>query len=314
MSRDRETGGRAVGRLPQVHARGGRPQANRTVARHRDTRWSLAVVAGFAMAAGALWLWAFADQHRSLDDTPFVVWGILAVSLGAASGLVFILGRRSWDAISTIQPISWQPLRRRTALAAVVASTATALVFAIDPSIGTLRGVGLTILAIIGSAPALTGMLGIRAALISSQSDALPEQVRAYLELRALSSQLLSALGSLVALTTFALGASMLAHGGWQGLQSVQVLLVYGGFGSTLVAMGYQIPRTSLRQQGRALVNALAPLTAPEANVLRQELEQRDQVERQLGLQSDLLSELQTGIIILSPLLAAATATLLRGG
>lgn len=303
-----------VGRLARVHERGGRARAGGTTLRHRDTRWSLAVVAVFAAAAGSLWLWALADQQRSHDDIPFVVWGILATGLGVASGVVFVLGRRSWDTVSSIQQVSWWPLRRRTALAALVASAVAALNYAIDPSAGTLRGIGLTILAIVGGAPAVTGMLGIRAAVSDSRSQVLPERLGGHLELRALSAQLLSALGALVALTTFALGASMLASGGGYGLQSVQVLLVYGGFGSLLVAVGYQIPRASLRRQGRALVTELAPLTAVESDALRRELEQRDQVERLLGLQSNLLSELQTGIVILSPLLAAATATLIGGG
>jgi len=266
------------------------------------------------VAAASLWLWAFADQHRSLDDTAFLVWGILAVGLGIASGLVFIVGRRAWDSINALQPLSWAPLRRRTALAALAASVVAALNLVIDPSVGTVRGVALTVLAIVGGAPAVTAMLGIRAASLGSRSHALPDQVSVYLDLRAITSRLLGALGALVALTTFALGASMLAHGGWQGTASVQVLVVYGGFGSTLVAVGYQIPRSSLRNQGRALVTQLAPLTALDAGLLRQELDQRDQVERHLGLQSDLMGELQTGIIILSPLLAAATTTLIGGG
>ena len=303
-----------MGRRVPKDPRGKDARPGHTVPRHRDARWASVIVAVFATAAGGLWLWAFIDQQRSLKDTPFLVWGILAVGLGVASGLVFIFGRRSWDTVDALQPISWQPLRRKTVVAAIIASAATALNYGIDPTVGTVRGVGLTILAIAGGAPAVSGMLGIRAAVISSRSHVLPEQVRVYLEFRALSSQLLSGLGTLVALTTFALGASMLAHGGWQGLQSVQVLLAYGGFGSMLVAVGYQIPRSALREQGRVLVSELAPLNALEASTLRQQLEQRDQVERHLGLQSDLLSELQTGIIILSPLLAAATATLIGGG
>jgi hypothetical protein len=274
------------------------------------------VVATFGAVAGALWLWAFAEQRRDLTDLPFLVWGIFVVGLGLTSGLVFIYGMASWAAISALQPIDWRPLQIRTGVAAAVASALVGLNFVIDPSMGTVRGFGLTVVAIIGGFPAFAGMLGIRAAVAARRSteSRTSDRLQVYLELRILASQLLSALGSLVALTTFTLGASMLAYRAWQGLVTVQVLLVYGGFGTVLVAVGYQISRSALRQEARLLTAELAPLAAEDPPTLRQELEERDMVERTLGLQTDLLNELQTGIIILSPLLAAASALLIRGG
>ena len=139
-------------------------------------------------------------------------------------------------------------------------------------------------------------------------------RLQAHLELRGLASRLLTALGSLVALTTFALGASILAHGTWQGQETVAVILVFGAFGTALVGLAYQVPRSALRRDARALLLELAPLTGHDAATLRQELEERENVERHLGLHTGLLTELPAGIVILSPLLVAATALLIPDG
>jgi hypothetical protein len=69
-----------------------------------------------------------------------------------------------------------------------------------------------------------------------------------------------------------------------------------------------------LRREARSLLHELAPLTGLEASTLRQELEEREKVERYLGLHTGLLTELQAGIVILSPLIAAATALLIPSG
>lgn len=270
----------------------------------------------FGLAAWALWVWAFVERQRAASDVPFILWGVLVVALGLASGLVFVVGRMGRTVIDAVQPVEWRTLQLRTTVAAAVASVLVGLNLVIGVSTGTVRGVALTVLAIIGGAPAVTAMQGIRAAVVGTRAAeaTAARRLHGYLDHRLLSSQLLAALGSLVALTTFALGASMLAYGGSHDHVDVQVLLVFGGLGTTLVAAVYQVPRTALRQEARLLVDELAPLVATDATTLRQELDARETVERQLGLQSDLMSELQTGILIVSPLLAAASAVLLRGG
>ncbi len=273
-----------------------------------------AVVVGFGAVAMVLWLWAYLEQQRTPSDIPFLVWGILVGSLGLASGMVFVYGGSACSAIGALHPVDWRPLSIRTWLAvAITAAAFLGLFLTIEFTPGTIRGWGLTVLAIVGAAPAVTGMQGIRAASASSYRNQLPQRVHIHRQLRGISGHLLSALGSLVALTTFALGAAMLAQWSAVGLEPVLVLLTYGAGGTTLVAIAYQIPRSMLRAEARAIVTDLAPLTAIEASVLRQALEDRDNMERYMGLQTNLLAELQTGILILSPLLAAATTLLLRG-
>jgi hypothetical protein len=281
-----------------------------------ETARGALVVAVFGLAAWSVWIWSFVEQQRALDDLAFLVWGMLVVALGVTSGVVFVYGFVSCASIDAIQPVDWRPLRGRAAGAAAVASTLLCFNLVINLSTGTVRGVALTVLAIIGGTPAATAMLGIRAAVARSESVAMgtARRLQSYLELRRLASQLLTALGSLVALTTFALGASIVAHGTWQGLQTAEVILVFGAFGTTLVALGYQVPRVGLRREARSLLHELAPLTGLEASTLRQELEEREKVERYLGLHTGLLTELQAGIVILSPLIAAATALLIPSG
>ncbi len=261
-----------------------------------------------------MWLWAFVDQGRAVDVGPFLLWGILVTALGIASGLVFDFGIASCGAIDRLQRVEWRRLRIQMVLAASVASLVVAVNLVIDPSVGAVRGICLTIIAIIGGVPAGIALLGVRAAAATGASAERSRRLNTYRELRSRSIQLLNALGTLVALTTFALGASILANAARQGIASIQVILVFGGFGTTLVAAVYQIPRSALREEGTRLAAELSPLAAPDVAGLRQELEERDRVERLLGLQTDLMSDLQSGIVIFSPLLAAATAVLIRGG
>jgi hypothetical protein len=267
----------------------------------------------FAGAAAGLWTWAFLEKRPPLDDYAFLVWGCVVVALGVTSGVVFAFGLDSRAVVDAIQPIDWRPIRLRALAAAAAASAMTCLNLVVDPKAGTARGIGLTVLAIIGGVPAATVLLGIKAAVrITAQSLGadLARVLQSYLDLRILALRLLTALGPLVALTTFALGASNLAQGAWPGLVGVEVIIVFGAFGTSLVGLVYLFPRLALRDQARAMLRELAPLTGREASVLRQELDEREKVERQLGLQSGLMGELQAGIVILSPLLAAAVALL----
>ena len=100
----------------------------------------------------------------------------------------------------------------------------------------------------------------------------------------------------------------------WGGVVTTQIILVYGAFGTTLVAVGYQIPRAALRREAFALLEMIAPLAGTSPSTLRAELEEREKVERHLGLQTGLMTELQAGIVILSPVLAAATTLLIPTG
>jgi hypothetical protein len=91
----------------------------------------------------------------------------------------------------------------------------------------------------------------------------------------------------------------------------VEVVIAYGAFGTTLVGLVYALPNHALRDEARALVRELTPLAGKDAAVLRKELDERETLERQLGLTASLMGDLQTGVVLLGPLLAASIALVL---
>lgn len=135
-----------------------------SVRRHAGLRRSIVAVATFALVSVALWAWAF-DQHgRPIHNYKFLLWGVLVLALGVASGAVFEFGLRQRTRIvqlvaqlarvgDDVQHVAWKP----AVWSAVGISCAVGLLasvnFAIAPSAGAPRGVALTVLAIVGAAP-----------------------------------------------------------------------------------------------------------------------------------------------------------------
>jgi hypothetical protein len=115
----------------------------------------------FALISFALWAWAFEQRGRPIHDYKFLLWGVLVLGLGAASGTVFEFGLRQRVRIDYVPRahsddgpyVAWRPV----VLPAVGISCAVALLasvnFAIGQSAGTARGVALTVLAIVGGTP-----------------------------------------------------------------------------------------------------------------------------------------------------------------
>jgi hypothetical protein len=274
----------------------------------------VAVVA-FTLVSLAILAWAFEQHARPAHDYRFLLWGALVLALGIASGAVFVYGLRRRACIDDVQKVTWRPTVKLAIRVSCAAALLACFNFAADPSAGTARGVVLTVSAIVGGTPATVALLGIKQAILTTGGPE-PHQeasrVQAYLELRELAAGLLRALGSLVALTTFALGASRDAMPpGTQGLVPAEIVIAFGAIGTTLVGSIYAVPNQALRHEARALVRILAPLKSNDPAALRGELDARQNVERQLGLNAGLLSDLQSAIVVLGPLLAAATTFLL---
>lgn len=127
-----------------------------------------------------------------------------------------------------------------------------------------------------------------------------------------MAAGVLRALGSLVALTTFALGAARQAvPPGTPGRVPAEIVIAFGVIGTTIVGSVDAVPSQALRREARALVRLLAPLDGKDPADLRGELDARENLERQLSLNASLLGDLQSAIVVLAPLLAASVTVLL---
>jgi hypothetical protein len=173
---------------------------------------------------------------------------------------------------------------------------------------------------LVGGITAAGAIEGIRLAAGRQLTTGTRGELAALLvRMRQLLQRLLGALGSLVALSTLALGASVNLLRELAGspdfrvtLLPPQFVLVFGGLGSLLVALYYVPAATALQQRGQQLCDDLFPLAkTDEAATILTMAEDRRKLELLLGVDRSIAADLQTGLAILGPLLASAATAFL---
>jgi len=129
-------------------------------------------------------------------------------------------------------------------------------------------------------------------------------QVVVLVGLRQLLQRLLTPVGSLVALSTLAIGASVtleqrLAADSSQSAAATlppEFVLVFGGAGSLLVAVSYVPAAGALDRRGQSLSTELFPLNeADEASAVLSVADNRNKLEQLLGVGIGAFADLQTG-------------------
>lgn len=89
---------------------------------------------------------------------------------------------------------------------------------------------------------------------------------------------------------------------------------MFGAAGSLLVGLAYLPSAAALRNRGQVLCDELFPLRkADEATTVLRVAEERQRLEQLLGVDRSGFAELQSGLIILGPVLASAAAAFLPG-
>jgi hypothetical protein len=93
-----------------------------------------------------------------------------------------------------------------------------------------------------------------------------------------------------------------------------EVVLVFGGAGSLLVALVYAPAAVAVADRARRLCEELFPLRpAEQPGEILALVESRRTLEAFLGSDRGLLADLQTGLVVLAPLLASGFAVFLPG-
>lgn len=272
------------------------------------------LVPALGFTAGA-WI-AFTSPFRNLPGWP--AWASLAIVLTTAAGAVFVYGLGRWVELRELQVI-----RTRDVAYPIVGVVTLAVLLLIGQVsltkwTGTWRGGALVAVTFIGGAPALGVMFGVRLAARGNQlSSTRGGQAADLIALRRLLQRLLAALGSLVALSTLALGAARAMRP--QPLPSsaaaalpAEGVIFFGAAGSLLVGLAYGPSASALRNRAQRLCDELFPLRkADEASDVLRLADERQRLEQLLGVDRSLLAELQSGLVILGPLLASAAAAFL---
>ncbi|MFG6195067.1 hypothetical protein [Nonomuraea sp. JJY05] len=236
------------------------------------------------------------------------VWASLALALTAASGTVFAYGVQRWGELTALRSVRVRELVRPLGALFLVALLLIVLALVLSPNtLAGWRGWGLSTIAWVGTLPAAATMLGIRR--LAGALDGGPgTRVATLIAFRRLLRRLLGAVGSLVALATLALGASPAP------LSSRGVVLIFGGTGSLLVALAYVPARAALREAATHLCDDLLPFEdAGDVATVLSRAEERAKLEQVLGVDHNFMTDLQTGLVILGPLLSSAAAAFLPG-
>lgn len=259
---------------------------------------------------------AFSSPFREVPGWP--AWAALAIVLTTTAGAVFVYGLERWAELRELQVIRMRAVAHL--IAGLIVLPALLLVGQVSLTnwTGTWRGGALLAITLLGGAPALGVMFGIRLAARGNQlSSTRGGQAADLIALRRLLQRLLPALGSLVALSTLALGAAMAMRTDPLPRSAVAALpaeavIFFGASGSMLVGLAYLPSATALRNRGQLLCDDLFPLRkADEAATILRLAEERQRLEQLLGVDRSAFAELQSGLVILGPLLASAAAVFL---
>jgi hypothetical protein len=283
---------------------------------------SVARAAAFVGAALVvdLGVWFWARASRDEVDSAFVVHGILLAALALTSGTVaeFGLSRRRELAETSPEATRHRPWPvvgiLFAALVVLVTSTLAANTANDYPqSTGAaLRGSILVAVTAMLGWPAATALYGVRQAALGLGTAEPGNAVEDLRRLRDLSRRLLEALGSLVSLTTLALGAAHLSQLREDADSPLALeVLVFGAGGTAVVGALYLLPYAALQDLGRALAQQISPLAGVPPEELPNRLAEREALERGLGISAGITSELLSRIIVAGPVVAGAVTLLI---
>lgn len=286
----------------------------------------LAAPVGFAYGATV----AFTVGSRTAPL--WMVWAPLAIATTTAAGLMCAYGLGRWHELGKLCTISVGQVKWPVT-ALVVGSLALMNVTVLLPGPahvnasgggGSTLGDGLVgMFVVVAAVPVAFVMFGMWRAVGSdaqlgpkeAPASTKGDQLDILLALRQMLQRLLPAVGSVVALTIFTAGAWWMLERSLHtqfGSRPPQYLLIYGAFGSTLVGFIYGPAWTALQRRGRLLLDKMFPLRGVDQEaVIVSRAADRQALEQMLGLNRGFLADLQSGLLILAPLLAGAVAAFL---
>ena len=279
-------------------------------------------------ACGVTIALAFGNRTAPL----WLTWAVLAVAATTAAGLVCSYGLGRWQDLKKLCtiPAKWPVVWPVLALALVSLALMNVPLVLPPPHVtasggkGSGWGSGLVgMFAIVAAIPIATVMIGMWRA-VGGEAPLGPKdapsatkgaQLDALLELRRLLQRLLAAVGSVVALVAFSYSTWWLLERSLRtqfGSRPAQFVLIFGAFGSTLVGLIYGPAWSALQRRGRLLRDTMFPLGEVDKGVqIVSFAADRQALEQLLGLNRAFLADLQSGLVILAPLLAGAVAAFL---
>ncbi|GIG93205.1 hypothetical protein [Plantactinospora endophytica] len=271
------------------------------------------VVRTLMMAAGAAAAIAVAfsnpDRHEPQFRTQWLLWASVAGLLGALSGSTVGSGVARWHDLQQIQRV---PVRRVVPsvlafLVLVVGCVATA--HAILGSGLTWRALAFVSLVVLGALPAGATLAGLRIVSMRGLTGTPGEQLAALMRLRRMLARVLQMMGSLLLVMVLVSAAAV----GWGSSEKIpqSTAFVIGAAGSILIALVHVPTATLLRRRCQVYVDEFSDIAHVAKADLIAAAEDRIKLEEILGVNRTTIGELQSGLLIVGPLVATTIAAVI---
>jgi hypothetical protein len=269
----------------------------------RTLRSALMILGG----AGALAI-AWTNPDRGIEPA-WYVWATIATFLGVISGSSFGSGVARRRDVNRIQRVPSRRVLPTVVLFVLLAAASVPLSSIFVGEALSWRGVAFAGIAIVGALPAGAALAAIRSLALHGLDGGPGHQLAGLIALRRMLNRLLAILGSLVVLVTLVNAAGL--NWGSGPRIPMSAVIFSGAAGTVLVALLYIPTAALLRRRCAVFVDEHFALDAVPRSSLVAAAEERMKLEEILAINRTTIGELQSGLLIISPLLAGAASALL---
>lgn len=269
-----------------------------------------------SMLIGALAGSALAATSYNPDaKDKWLIFLLVAALLGVAAGEAFGFGLSRWVEVREYHVIKQWRIWLSVSVVLLIAAglvAATPFLFG-DKSLDettvtdnlTPNGIALSALAIMGGLPIAATLAAIKQVVADPLPGSPGRQLDAILRLRRTASRMLSQLGLLVLLVMGVNAAAL----GWGVEQEPNVVIFSGVVASFVVGMMYVPTASNLRRRGAIYVERHFALTNVSKSGLITAAEERQKLEKMLGLDQTTFGELKAGLVVLTPVVFGVIAS-----
>ncbi len=284
----------------------------------RDDAGSVGDYRLLCMLLGTLIGAGIASLSFKLADSPaerdqWLIFLLIAGLLGAAAGEAFGFGMSRWFEVQQYHSIKRWRVTLSVVMVLIIAAAliaSTNYVFANKETL-TSRGIALSALAIAGGLPTAATLAAIKQVCADPLPGGPGAQLSAMLRLRQMSTRMLSQLGVLVLLIMGVNGAAA----NWGDIQQNPKVVIFSGVvASFIIAIMYVPTASALRRRGAIFVGRHFSLADTPTDQLASAAEDRQKLEKMLGLDQTTFGELKAGFVVLTPVVVGLVATLLKAG
>ncbi|HEX6685656.1 MAG TPA: hypothetical protein VF062_22970 [Candidatus Limnocylindrales bacterium] len=278
-----------------------------SVGEYRLLTMLIGAVIGVSLAASSR-----IDQVTGEKDlTPWLIFVLVGGLLGAAAGEAFGFGFGRWREVKRYHSIRLWRVWLSIVLMLVIAA---ALIYSAryafeDTKTLSWRGAALAGLAIAGGLSSAATLAAIRQVAADPLPGSPGQQLNALLRMRQMSSRMLSQLGVLVLLII----AVNVAGANWgETRQDPNVGIFSGVVASFVIATIYVPTASALRRRGAIFVERNFSLADTGVAELVDAAEERQKLEKMLGLDQTTFGELKAGFVVLTPIVVAFLASFVK--